>query len=204
MRKGVACLESRFKQWTKPARSGQIVGTLADLNRSKPELIAENMFLRQQLLILQRQVDRPKLTQRDRQILVLLASRIRAWRHALLIVKPDTLLGWHRQGFKLIWRRKSRNRQGRPPLDPKVVELIERMAVSNRTWRAERIQGELLKLGFTVSRGTVRKYMRRARKGLPSLNAGQNWATFIRNHAGETWACDFLQTYNLFFCQHRW
>jgi putative transposase len=73
------------------------------------------------------------------------------------------------------------------------------MAVNNRTWRAERIQGELLKLGIKVSRGTVRKYMRRARKGLPPRNAGQTWATFIRNHAGETWACDFLQTYDLFF-----
>jgi putative transposase len=152
-----------------------------------------------QLMILERKVDRPKLTQRDRQVLVLLASRIRAWRQALLIVKPDTLLGWHRLGFKLYWRRKSHTRQGRPPLDPETVALIGEMAVNNRTWRAERIQGELLKLGFTVSRGSVRKYMRRARKGLPPQSNGQTWLTFIRNHAGETWACDFLQTYDLFF-----
>jgi hypothetical protein len=73
------------------------MGTVADLKRSKPELIAENMFLRQQLIVLERQVKRPKLTQRDRQILVLLASRIAGWREALVAVKPDTLLDWHRE-----------------------------------------------------------------------------------------------------------
>lgn len=76
------------------------MNTLADLKRSKSELIAENMFLRQQLVVLERQVERPILTQRDRQILVLLASRIRGWREALVVVKPDTLLSWHRRGFK--------------------------------------------------------------------------------------------------------
>jgi hypothetical protein len=77
--------------------------------------------------------------------------------------------------------------------------LIEEMAVNNRTWRTKRIQGELLKLGIRVSKETVKKYMRRARKGLPPLNRGQTWATFITNHASETWACDFVQTYDLFF-----
>ncbi len=73
------------------------------------------------------------------------------------------------------------------------------MAIHNRTWRAKRIQGELLKLGIKVSKETVKKYMRRARKGLPSLKRGQTWATFLANHAGEAWACDFVQTYDLFF-----
>jgi putative transposase len=98
---GVAWLETRFKHWTKPAISQQVIGTLADLKRSKRELIAENMFLRQQLIVLERQVSRPRVTQRDRQILVLLASRIKGWREALIVVKPDTLIGWHRLGFKL-------------------------------------------------------------------------------------------------------
>ena len=73
------------------------------------------------------------------------------------------------------------------------------MAINNRIWRAERIKGELLKLGIVVSKETVKKYVNRARKGLPPRNQGQTWSTFIKNHAGETWACDFLQTYNLFF-----
>jgi hypothetical protein len=95
-----------------PAKTGQVMNTLGDLKRSKRELIAENMFLCQQLIVLERQVERPKLSQWDRQILVILTSRIRGWREALVVVKPETLLGWHRGGFKLYWRRKS-PRKGR-------------------------------------------------------------------------------------------
>jgi hypothetical protein len=95
MQKGVAWLETRFKGWTRPATSSQVIGTLADLKRSKRELIAENMFLRQQLIVLERQVSRPKMTRQDRQILVLLARRIKGWREVLIVVKPDTLLRWH-------------------------------------------------------------------------------------------------------------
>jgi hypothetical protein len=127
------------------------MSTLTDLRRSKRELIAENMFLRQQLTVLERQVDRPQLMPHDRQVLVLLASRIQAWREALIVVKPDTLMGWHCQGFRLYWRMKSRVRQGRPPIATETIALIEDMAVNNRTWRAKRIQGELLKLGIKVS-----------------------------------------------------
>ena len=83
---------------------------------------------------------------------------------------------------------------GGPPIAAETIALIEEMAMKNQTWRAKRIQGELLKLGFKVSR-----YMRRARKGVPPHNQGQTWATFIKNHAGEMWACDFVQTYDLFF-----
>jgi putative transposase len=199
MTKRMACFESRFKQWTKPAKSSQAMNTLVDLSRSKSELIAENMFLRQQLIVLERQVTRPQLMQRDRQILVLLASRIQGWREALMVVKPDTLLSWHRRGFKLYWRRKSQKKMGRPPTSPEVIELIEEMAINNRTWRAGRIKGELLKLGIKIDKNTVKRYMVRARKDLPPHKREQTWATFLKNHAGETWACDFLQTYDLFF-----
>lgn len=94
-------LAARFKQWTRPTTSHQVIETLADLKRNKRELIAQNMFLRQQLVVLERQVNRPKLTQRDRQLRVLLASRIRGWKEALIEVKPDTLIGWHRLDFRL-------------------------------------------------------------------------------------------------------
>ena len=149
------------------------MSTVADLTRSKPELIAENMLLRQQLIVLERLVERPQLTQRDRQILVLLASQIQGWREAMVVVKPETLLRWHREGFRLYWRRKSRAKKGRPPTLPEVIALIEEMVINNRTWRAPRIQGELLKLGIVVHAETVKKYMRRARKGLPPRNPGQ-------------------------------
>jgi putative transposase len=197
--RGMAWVESRFKQWTKPAKRNQVMSIVSDLKRSKSELIAENLFLRQQLIVLERQVVRPKLTQHDRRVLVLLASRIQGWREALVVVKPDTLLRWHREGFRLYWGRRSRAKQGRPETSPEVIALIEEMAINNRTWYVKRIQGELRKLGIRVSRGVVRKYMRRARKGLPPRDQGQTWAAFIKNHAGEIWACDFLQTYDLFF-----
>jgi len=91
----------------------------------------------------------------------------------LVVVKPETLLGWHRLGFKLFWRWKSRTRQGRPPLSPKTVALIEEMAINNRMWEAKRIKGELLKLGIVVNKETIMKYMRCARKGLSPSKA---WA----------------------------
>ena len=121
---------------------------VSDLKRSKGELIAENLFLRQQLIVLERQVVRPKLTPHDRRVLVLLASRIQGWREAPVVVKPDTLLRWHREGFRLYWRRRSRAKQGRPETSPEVIALIEEMAIHNRTWYVKRIQGELRKLGI--------------------------------------------------------
>ncbi len=116
-----------------------------------------------------------------------------------MVVKPETLLGWHRRGFKLYWRRKSQRKTGRPPTAPEVIALIEEMATNNRTWRAGRIKGELLKLGIVIDKNTVKKYMRRVRKDLPPRNQGQTWATFLKNHTGEIWACDFVQAYDLFF-----
>jgi putative transposase len=199
LQQGVARLERQFKRWTQPAVSKQGLGTLADLKRSKRELITENLFLRQQLIVLERQVSRPKLTQRDRQVFVLLASRIRNWREALILVKPQTLIGWHRLGFRLFWRRKSRISQGRPPIPAETIAFIKEIAIHNGTWRAKRIQGELLKLGIKVSKETIRKYVRQARKGLPPRKRSQTWSTFLANHANEIWACDFVQTYDLFF-----
>jgi putative transposase len=195
----VTWLEVRFKQWTQPAKTSQVASALTDLTRSKSDLIAENMFLRQQLIVLERQVTRPQVKPRDRQILMLLASRIREWRAALVIVKPETVVRWHRQGFKLFWRRKSQRGLGRPPIAAETIALIEEMAMSNRTWRTKRIQGELLKLGIKINKGTVKKYMRRARRGLPPVKRGQTWATFISNHVDEIWSCDFVQTYDLLF-----
>lgn len=95
--------------------------------------------------------------------------------------------------------RLSTHHKGRPPISAETIELIEAMAIDNRTWRAKRIQGELLKLGIKVSKETIKKYMRHARKGLPPLKRSQTWATFLANHASEIWACDFVQTYDLFF-----
>src|SRR4051812_30789205 len=169
---------------TQPAAPVLIAGALADLRRSKPELVAENAFLRQQLLVLRRSVKRPHCGPADRTLLALLASRVRAWRQALLIVQPDTLLRWHRQLFRGFWRRKSRatSKARRAKVSAETIALIREMAAANRLWGAERIRGELLKLDIRVAKWTVQKYMRDAR---PRQRAGQSWATFMRNHAGE-------------------
>jgi putative transposase len=183
---------------THPAPPVVVAGALADLARSKGELVAENALLRQQLVVLQRSVKRPRCTAADRTLLVLLASRVRAWRQAMLIVQPDTLLRWHRQLFRRFWRRKSRGapRTRSAKVSSETIALIREMAAANRLWGAERIRGELAKLDIRVAKWTVQKYLRDAR---PPKRAGQTWATFLRNHAGEIWACDFLPVTDLLF-----
>lgn len=169
-----------------------------EMTRSKLELVLENILLRQQLIVLKRQVKRPALSWRDRTLFVLLASKLPKWKAALVIVQPDTVLRWHRDLFRWVWRRRSRSkrRRGKPPLTGEIVALIKHMAKENRTWGAERIRGELLTLGLRVGKSTIQKYLYEVRKpGSPK----QTWATFLRNHAREIWACDSLQTYDVFF-----
>jgi putative transposase len=192
-------LENRFKQWTKPSSQSLVVGTLADVARDKRDLIAENALLRHQLIILQRQTKRPSLTQADRGLLVLLARWASYWRDALMIIKPETLLRWHRQGFRLYWRRKSQANTRQPRIPETTIGLIQQMAVKNRLWGAERTQGELQKLGIRVSKRTVQRYIRQARRNLPPRASSQTWSTFLKNHEHEIWACDFLQVYDLLF-----
>ena len=189
-------LSARFTCWTKPLTSSLLLQTVADLSRSKSELVAENAILRQQLIILKRQVKRPSFTKSDRMFLVLLARLIRTWQQALVIVQPDTLLRWHRELFRLYWKQKSKASTHKPKVAAETIALIRQMAKDNRLWGAERIRGELLKLGLRVCKRTVQKYMRGVRRYQPR---GQKWSTFLRNHAAQIWACDFLQVTDLFF-----
>jgi putative transposase len=189
-------LHHRFVVWTKPGPTSLMLGTLTDLARSKSELVAENALLRQQLIILRRQVKRPACTKTDRMLLVLLAKMARNWKQALFIVQPETLLRWHRQGFKLYWKYKSRAPAAKPKISAETVALIKEMASNNRLWGAERIRGELLKLGIQVCKRTIQKYMRSVRTTRPG---GQKWSTFLHTHAEQIWACDFLPVTDLFF-----
>ncbi|MBK9745741.1 MAG: hypothetical protein IPO91_03080 [Chloroflexi bacterium] len=118
-----SALKQSVKQCLQPANSHLVPGTLVDITRSKSELIAENAFLRHQLIVLQRQSKRPVL-RRDRALLVILASRFHLWREALLIVKPITLLGWHHQAFRLFWRHRSKGRIPQPRVPKHVIALI--------------------------------------------------------------------------------
>jgi putative transposase len=175
-----------------------VAGTLADVARSKPELIAENALLRQQLLILRRSVKRPRCIERDRTLLVLLASRLRTWPHTVLIVQPETVLRGPRQLFRRLWCRTSSATAPahRPPLADETIALIREMARANQTWGAARIRGELLKLHIRVATSTIQRYLREVR---PPRRSGQTWATFLRNHGNDIWACDFLPVTNLLF-----
>lgn len=182
--------------WTKPLTCSLPLGTLADLDRSKSEFIVENAFLRQQLIMLKRQVKRPVCTKTDRILLVLLARAVQAWKQTLFIIQPETLLRWHREAFRLFWKRRSKVHSHKPKVAAETIALIREMATKNRLWGAERIRGELLKLGIQVCKRTIQKYMRHVRTSPPR---GQRWATFLCNHTADIWVCDFLQVTDLFF-----
>ena len=157
-----------------------LLGTfVVNLFRSRRRLEVENLFLRHQLNIaLRRAPHRLRLHGSDRALMVWMT---RVWPSLLdlsRVVQPDTILRWHRAGFRAYWRWKSRGQSGRPKIEPELRELIRRMSKENPLWGAPRIHGELLKLGFEIAESTVSKYLNRHR-GPPS----QNWRTFLRNHA---------------------
>jgi len=139
----------------KPQTTCLLLGTLADMTRGKAELLAENALLRHQLIILRRQIKRPVYRKTDRLLLVLLARMVRTWKQALFLVQPETLLRWHRELFRLFWKRKSKAHSRKPRLSPETIQLIKEMATNNRFWCAERLRGELLKLDIHVSKRTI-------------------------------------------------
>jgi putative transposase len=148
----------------------------------------ENLALRQQLAILSRKRPRPRLRRRDRLFWVWLSSWFADWRSWLAIVKPETVIGWHRQGFRLYWRWKSRGgKPGRPTVSAEVRRLIRRMSAENPTWGAPRIQAELRLLGYALARSTVAKYKHRHPKP-PS----QSWRTFLSNHVDSLASIDLF------------
>jgi putative transposase len=157
---------------------------------SRAQLSAGNLFLRKQLaLYVERQV-KPRRADDATRITLVALSWFIDWRRVLTVVKPDTLIRWHRRGFQLFWRWKSRPR-GRPRLPEDLRRLISEMASANRTWGEKRIASELrVKLGIQVSPRTVRRYMPTSapRDGVRS----QRWSTFVRNHASDVLACDFF------------
>jgi putative transposase len=168
-----------------------VVGLAADVVRRRADLVAENALLRQQLIVAERKIaGRVRWAPWQRLTMGLAARLAPAWRDAVLLVQPATILRWHRAGFRAFWRRRSRP-SGRPPTAR--AALIREMAAHNPRWGAERLRGELLKLGIRVCKRTVQRYMRRARP----RGDGQRWSTFLRNHVA--WAGDFVQTYDVRF-----
>jgi hypothetical protein len=157
--------------------------------KSRRNVLLENLALRHQLLVLSRGSNRPRLTPLDRALCAWLSQTWRGWKTRLCLVQPSTVIQWHRAGFRLFWRWKSRpGKTGRKTIAPEVITLIRDMNHANPLWGAPRIHGELLKLGISLSQRTVANYMvPRARR--PSSH---NWKAFLRNHLGSMVSVDFL------------
>src|SRR5580693_4291908 len=156
--------------------------------KTKARLEAEIISLRHQLNALRQRVpSKPRLTAADRLLFVWLYRLFPSVLNAVTIVQPETVIRWHRTGFRLYWRWKSRTRGGRPKIPGEVRRLIREMSLANRLWGAPRIHGELLKLGIEVAQSTVAKYMARRGRG-----RSQTWQTFLHNHTAGIAAMDFL------------
>jgi transposase InsO family protein len=162
------------------------------------QLAAENAALKRQLAILQRkQRGRVQITNNDRFFFVHLYRWFPSILKTMTIIQPETLLRWHRKGFRRYWRWKSRNCGGRPPISAELRALIRRMSLENKLWGAPHIHGELLKLGFTVAQSTVAKYMAKPGDG----RSGQSWGTFLRNHRPHIAAMDLFVVPTITFVQ---
>src|SRR5580700_2431524 len=164
------------------------LAVLASPFKSKLRLEAENAVLRHQVIVLRRKLrGRVRLTNHDRWFFVQLYRWFPSILTVITIVRPETLVRWHRAGFRCYWRWKSRRRGGRPQIEADLRALIRQMSTENQLWGAPRIHGELLKLGFSVAQSSVAKYMVK-RRGPPS----QGWRTFLRNHAPDIAAMDLF------------
>ena len=156
--------------------------------RTQRTLVLENLALRHQLTVLRRSTPRPRLRPSDRLFWVLLSRLWHGWAEAVAIVQPETVIRWHRTGFKLLWTWKSRRHgPGRPAVAPELRALIRRMAEANPLWGAPRIHGELQKLGVEISQAAVSKYL-----GRRSKPPSQTWRTFLDNHLQTLVSVDFF------------
>jgi hypothetical protein len=165
-----------------------VLAVLAASFKSKSRLEAENAALRHQLIVLRRKVQsRVRLTNNDRWFFIQLYRWFPSILKVLTIIRPETLVRWHRAGFCRYWRWKSRSPRRRPQIETDLRALIRQMSIENPLWGAPRIHGELLKLGFEVAQSSVAKYMVK-RRGPPS----QGWSTFLRNHVPEVAAMDLF------------
>jgi transposase InsO family protein len=182
------------------------VGVTLTALRGDRALVEENLLLRQQLAVALRARRRPRLCWHDRLFWVVARRLITDWRRPLVLVQPETVLRWHRRGWRLYWWWRSGRPTGRPRVPSEVRALIRRLSEENRLWGTERLRGELRKLGFAVSNGSIRRYRWRPAPRPPS----QTWRTFLRNHAPQIWAADlfavptltFRTLFVLFFITH--
>ena len=181
---------------------GVILAAFAVFLRSRLDISLEVLALRQQVAVLKRKRRRPVLSRLDRLFWITLRSVWPRWSDVLVIVKPATVIAWHRRGFRLYWRWRFRQRSGRPRITEEVRSLIRKMRLENADWGAPKIHGELLKLGFKVSERTVARYLRALRPRIG--NPDQRWKAFLANHREVIVAFDFFTvptlTFKLLYC----
>jgi putative transposase len=182
---------------------GLCLGTLVRFFRMRRSLLLENLALRQQLGVLKRHRPRPGLGPFDKLFWVAVSRFWSGWKQALIVVTPETVIRWHRAGFRLYWKLTSRVRArvGRKPTPKEVRELIFRMVVENPTWGAPRIHGELLMLGFNLCERTISRWMKRAPR---DPERAKRWLAFLRNHREAIAAMDFFTvptiTFGVLYC----
>ena len=171
---------------------------LAQTVRSRRDLLLENLALRQQLAVLKRSTPHPRFAASDKWFWVVLQLFWSGWKQALILVLPDTVVRWHRAGFKLYWTwlSRRRTRTGRKCVSSELRDLIFRMVSENPAWGAPRIHGELKMLGFVVSESTVLRWMRKAPR---DSEPAKRWATFLSNHREAIAAMDFFTVPTLAF-----
>src|SRR5664280_1104415 len=209
------CAFGESMTWTRTARRAvrydslmflrlrHLLGWIISVFRSREELLLENLALRQQLLALHAKRPRPRLSSVDRLFWVVLRKVWSGWKRPLILVTPETVVRWHRAGFRLYWRWISRARKavGRKPISREVRELIFRMVAENPTWGAPRIHGELLKLGFDISERTVSRRVKHAKH---DPDPARCWLAFLRNHREAIAAMDFFTaptlTFGVLYC----
>ena len=156
--------------------------------KTNAQLKLEVLFLTKQFEILQRTNSKIKIKTTDRLFFSLIKNLFSNWKERMFIVKPETVIKWHRTAFRFYWRWRSKPKGGRPRISKEVINLIKQMATENPKWGAPRIHGELLKLGFDISESTVQRYM--PKKG--KRDNVQNWMTFLKNHSKDIISIDFL------------
>src|SRR5438552_210603 len=182
---------------------GLCLGTLVRLLRARRSLLLENLALRQQLAVLKRRHPRPRLDLLDKLFWVAIRRFWSGWQQSLIAVTPETVVRWHKAGFRLYWKLMSRVRRpvGRRQTSKEVRELIFRMVVENPTWGAPRIHGELRMLGFDVSERTISRWLRRAPR---DPDRAKRWLAFLRNHREAIAAMDFFTaptiTFGMLYC----
>ncbi len=188
-RQGTTCIMSARPSWLKIL--DDLIQFLVLCLRSQTSLAAENLFLRKQLAFYEERKVKPRRADNPSRLTLVVLSRCFNWRSALTVVRPKTLVAWHRNGFRLFWRWQSQS--GRRPIPSDLRHLIRKMARENPSWGEERIANELLlKLGLRLSPRTIRKYLPKLPSAPPGRPRGdQRWATFLRNHARFIVACDF-------------